>query len=135
MKPKFSEYLVILLSLAAIFACGCGIGFLYGKNHTKGGIGAVPPQTPGSAPQSSWEQRTLENLNTSLDLSQSQQADIAKEIGRTSSEIAATKTKALDDYYAHLLTLHERILPHLSPSQKEHMTEDREKLKRLIDSR
>ncbi len=135
MKPKLSEYLVILFSLAAIFACGCGIGFLYCENHSAGNTGTIPSLTPDSAIQLSWEQRTLENLNKSLDLSKDQQDSIAREIEKTSSEISETKKQALDDYYAHLLTLHERILPQLSPSQKERMTEDTDKLKKLIDSR
>lgn len=135
MKPKFTEYLVILFALAAIFACGCGIGFLYGKMHPVIKAGPFHSPTPDKEPQPSWEQRTMDNLNTTLDLGKSQRESIANEIGRTSSEIAETKKKALDDYYAHLLTLHERIVPHLSHSQKERMIKDRDKLQKLIDSR
>lgn len=135
MKPKFSEYLVILLSLAAIFVCGCGIGFFYAKNQAVLGIDPITLPRPDPGIQQTWEQRTLENLNSSLGLSENQLRAVAGEIETTSLEVAATRKQALGDYYTHLLTLHERILPHLTPPQKERMIEDREKLKKLIDSR
>jgi hypothetical protein len=133
MKPKASEYAVILLALATIFACGCAIGYLFGKSATQESIGGVSAQT-GDARPGDWESRTLEKLSRALALTPEQRALVKKEITTASGEIAETKKGALRDYHRNLLALHDRILPHLDGEQRELMEKDRRSLMKLIGS-
>lgn len=133
MKPKASEYAVILFALATIFACGCAIGYLYGKSAAAGSSGGTSAQ-PGEAHSGKWEARTLEKLSQALRLTPDQRALVEKEITVASEEIAETKKEALRDYHLNLLALHDRILPHLNTEQRELMEKDRRSLMKLIGS-
>lgn len=133
MKPKASEYAVILLALATIFACGCAIGYLFGKSASQESIGGVSAQT-GEARPGDWESRTLEKLSRALALTPEQRTLVNKEITTASEEIAKTKKEALLDYHRNLLALHDRILPHLNRKQAELMEKDRRSLVELIGS-
>lgn len=131
MKPKASEYAVILFALATIFACGCAIGYLYGKSEVVKSPGGNFAQ-PGDAHSGNWEARTLEKLSQALALTPEQRALVEKEITAASGDIAETKEEAMRDYHRDLLGLHDRILPHLNAEQGKLMEKDRRSLLRLI---
>lgn len=133
MKPKASEYAVILFALATIFACGCAIGYLLGKSAVAESPGGTSAQ-PGETHSGNWQARTLDKLSQALALTPEQRTLVEKEINAASGEIAETKDEAMRDYHRHLLGLHDRILPHLNKEQGKLMEKDRRSLMRLIGS-
>jgi hypothetical protein len=95
----------------------------------------VAPGHPGSAATTDWETRTLDRLRAELSLTETQSAEISREIRETFLAIRGSKAQALKDYYRQLLDLHDRILPHLDESQKARLTRDREQLERVMEER
>ena len=51
------------------------------------------------------------------------------------AEIRTSRNRALEDYYRHLLTLHDRLLPLLEPKQREEIEADRKNLQEAIKMR
>lgn len=135
MKPTFREYLSILIALLAILACGIGVGYLIGERQGRREALARMP-APGQDPaKGSWQDRTLARLTKQLGLSDTQKALVAGEIQRTSAEIHTSRDHALKEYYLHLLTLHDRILPHLNPDQRTEIEADKTSLQQTIKLR
>ena len=135
MKPTPREYLTIFIALMAILACGIGVGYLIGKRDGKREARANMPDPGETLPKGAWQKRTLDRLTEQLELTDDQQMLVGTEIQRTSGDIKASRSQALEDYYRHLLALHERILPHLEPGQRAKIEEDKKKLQQTIDSR
>lgn len=135
MKPTFREYLSILIALLSILACGIGVGYLIGERQGRiKALATMHDPNPDPAKES-WEERTLDRLTKQLTLSDEQQTLIATEIQRTSAEIRTSRDQALEDYYRHLLTLHDRILPHLNPKQRADIESDKKNLQDTIRMR
>jgi selenocysteine lyase/cysteine desulfurase len=135
MKPKLRDYLTILMALLAIFLCGYGVGFLLGE---KKGLNQSAPLTlvgRSSEDASSWEKSTLQRISESLKLTDEQQNLVSNEVQITSEKIQLSRDQAFEDYYLHLLELHERLLPHLNEEQQEKIKKDQKSLQRAINSR
>lgn len=134
MKPKFRDYLTILMALLAIFLCGYGVGFLLGTKDRKQ---PAPLLLVGRSAEdaSSWEESTLLRIVSSLKLTEEQRNLVSNEVQITSEKIQISRDKAFEDYYLHLLELHERLLPHLNEQQQEEIKKDQKSLQRAIKSR
>ena len=134
MKPKLSDYLIILASLIAIFLAGAAVGYVVGEKRARPPA-PLAPGAPGHGAGSDWEARTLERLRTELALDEAQCGQVSEEIRETFLAIRGSKDQALKDYYRELLDLHDRILPHLDDTQKARLTRDREQLRRVMEER
>ena len=53
----------------------------------------------------------------------------------TSAKIQVSRDEAVEDYYLHLLELHDRILPLLSKDQEKRIKKDRKILQQAIETR
>lgn len=135
MKPTLREYLSILVALLAILACGIGVGYLLGERAGRREAMAASPDPHEPPATGSWQERTLDRLTEQLALSRDQRTLVAAEIRRTSADVTASRDHALEEYYRHLLSLHDRILPHLNPEQRAEIEADRKKLQQTIESR
>lgn len=135
MKPSLRDYLTITMALLAIFLCGYGVGFLLGEKN--GREQSSPFTLAGNSDQNAndWEGRTLKRLSALLELSEDQKKNVAYEVGLTSGGIQQSREKTVEDYYRHLLDLHDRLLPHLNDDQQEKIKKDRKSLQLAIDLR
>ncbi len=131
MKPTPRDYLTIAAALLAIMLCGSGIGFLVGEHTTQQRLGSQAADDPQA--RRDWESSTLERLTTELGLTADQQAAIRGEIRTASAEVAAARSRALRDYQHSLLALHDRLLPHLTDSQRRRVEADRKQLQEMLD--
>jgi hypothetical protein len=123
MKPTIKDYLSIALALLAIFLCGYGIGFLLGERK---GLQTAPSPASASAPAPTkslpdWEERTLETLQKTIELTPAQLEKVKAEIAASSSRIHAARETALGAYRAELTALHARLQPLLTPEQWERL--------------
>ncbi|MGJ8695846.1 MAG: hypothetical protein ACSHYF_05970 [Verrucomicrobiaceae bacterium] len=135
MKPSLRDYLTILMALLAIFLCGYGVGYLLGEK--KGRDLSPPLALAGNSDEdaATWEGRTVDRLNNFLALTDSQREKVESEVKTTSREIQISRDQAVEDYYLHLLDLHDRLLPHLDEQQQAKIKKDRKSLQRAINSR
>ena len=135
MKPSLRDYLTITMALLAIFLCGYGVGFLLGEKN--GREQSAPFTLAGNSDQnaSDWEGRTLKRLSSLLELSEDQKKSVADEVQLTSGSIQQSREKTVEDYYRHLLNLHDRLLPHLNEEQQGKIKKDRKSLQLAIDLR
>jgi len=117
MKPKLTDYLIILMALSAIFLCGYGVGHLVGGKSAREQQTAVTLPAPDGKNNSNWEKRMFERLDTLLEFTPAQQENVRREVARTSTEIRSSRDKAMKDYYLHLLILHQRLPAHLNDGQ------------------
>jgi hypothetical protein len=121
MKPTFKDYLSIALALLAIFLCGYGIGFLLGERK---GLQTAPSPASAPAPTKSlpdWEERTLETLQKTIELTPAQLEKVKAEIAASTPRIHAARETALGAYRAELAALHARLQPLLTPEQWERL--------------
>ena len=135
MKPKFRDYLTILMALLAIFLCGYGVGFLLGTKKNRKQPAPLILVGRSAEDASSWEESTLLRIVSSLKLTEEQRNLVSNEVQITSEKIQISRDKAFGDYYLHLLELHERLLPHLNEQQQEEIKKDQKSLQRAIKSR
>ncbi|MDA7930617.1 hypothetical protein N9B34_00060 [Akkermansiaceae bacterium] len=135
MKPKFRDYLTILMALLAIFLCGYGVGFLLGTKKDRKQPAPLILVGRSAEDASSWEESTLLRIVLSLKLTEEQRNLVSNEVQITSEKIQISRDEAFADYYLHLLELHERLLPHLNEQQQEEIKKDQKSLQRAINSR
>lgn len=135
MKPKRSDYLIILASLVAIFVSGAAVGYVLGKKQASRPVPTSHRDPGGAETAANWEARTLERLQAELSLDDTQSKQVSEEIRKTFLEIRGSKDKVLEEYYRHLLDLHDRILPHLDETQKARLLRDRNQLERVMKER
>ncbi|MDB4520043.1 hypothetical protein N9118_10860 [Akkermansiaceae bacterium] len=135
MKPKFRDYLTILMALLAIFLCGYGVGFLLGTKKNRKQPAPLILVGRSAEDASSWEESTLLRIVSSLKLTEEQRNLVSNEVQITSEKIQISRDEAFGNYYLHLLELHERLLPHLNEQQQEEIKKDQKSLQRAINSR
>ncbi len=131
MKTPSRDYLTIAAALIAILLCGYGIGFIVGERTTQKRL-APPDRPPGQ--QSDWKAITLDRLTDELDLTGEQRARAEREIRATAKTIAKTRSHAVTEYQEALLDLHQRLMPHLTDSQRRRVEESQQRLKKMLDS-
>lgn len=127
MKPSARDYLSITAALLAILLCGYGIGFLVGERTTR--LRLAPPATPAA----DWTAETLNRLTSELGLTPAQRAAVEPEVRRAAATVRGTRERAIRDYRAALVELHERLLPHLEPAQRRQVEDSRRQLRLLLD--
>ncbi|MEJ6580726.1 MAG: hypothetical protein QNL33_16885 [Akkermansiaceae bacterium] len=135
MKPSLRDYLIILLALLSIFLCGYGIGQLVGRKKGNDQPLSLPLSGASGTETTNWELRTFNRLDSALDLSAEQKPQIESEVKTTSAKIQVSRDEAVEDYYLHLLELHDRILPLLSKDQEKRIKKDRKILQQAIETR
>lgn len=131
MKPRRSDYLIILASLVAIFLSGAAIGYVAGRKQSP----APGIRDGGAGTSADWEARTLNRLQNELSLNDRQSRQISAEIQKTFLAIRGSKDTLMENYYQQLLDLHDRILPHLDQTQKARLLRDRNQLERVMKER
>jgi hypothetical protein len=129
MKPSTTDYLSITAALVAILLCGYGIGFLVGERTTRARL--APPSVVQTQPD--WSATTAARLTRELQLTPAQQAVVEREIQTTATAIAAARHTAVREYRAALIDLHQRLLPHLDPSQRKQIEESCRQLQSSLD--
>ena len=133
MKPKFRDYLTILMALVAIFLSGYGLGHLIGeKKGRKLAPSTIPLIQNSEDSTQPWEERTLDRLQQTLSLNAGQEAAVEKEIAFISRQINKSRNETLRKYFLSLLDLHDRIRPHLTSEQQKILKKDRENLQRSL---
>ncbi|HBE95945.1 MAG TPA: hypothetical protein DDW68_02085 [Verrucomicrobiales bacterium] len=133
MKPKFRDYLTILMALVAIFLSGYGLGHLIGeKKGRKLAPSTIPLIQNSEDSTQPWEERTLDRLQQTLSLNAEQEAAVEKEIAFISRQINKSRNETLRKYFLSLLDLHDRIRPHLTSEQQKILKKDRENLQRSL---
>jgi hypothetical protein len=133
MKPKFRDYLTILMALVAIFLSGYGLGHLIGeKKGPKLAPSTIPLIQNSEDSTRPWEKRTLDRLQQTLSLNAEQEAAVEKEIAFISKQINKSRNETLRKYFLSLLDLHDRIRPHLTSEQQKILKKDRENLRRSL---
>ena len=133
MKPKFRDYLTILMALVAIFLSGYGLGHLIGeKKGRKLAPSTIPLIQNSEDTTQPWEERTLDRLQQTLSLNAEQEAAVEKEIAFISRQINKSRNETLRKYFLSLLDLHDRIRPHLTSEQQKILKKDRENLQRSL---
>ncbi len=133
MKPKFRDYLTILMALVAIFLSGYGLGHLIGeKKGRKLAPSTIPLIQNSEDSTRPWEKRTLDRLQQTLSLNAEQEAAVEKEIAFISKQINKSRNETLRKYFLSLLDLHDRIRPHLTSEQQKILKKDQENLRRSL---
>ncbi|MGC6426877.1 MAG: hypothetical protein ACON5H_07780 [Akkermansiaceae bacterium] len=135
MKPRLRDYLTILMALLAIFLCGIGIGHMLGEKKGRENPPAITLPAPDEKGRIKWEDLMLERLDRLLSLSPDQREKVLREITITSTDIQSSRRNALQDYYRHLLTLHERLPAHLNREQEKKIKSIRATLRQAIELR
>jgi hypothetical protein len=130
MKPSLRDYLAISAALLAILLCGYGIGFVVGERATRL---RLTPATGTSQAPADWPTSTTERLTRELALTPDQQTAVAKEVSQTATAIGTTRHQAIRQYRSALIDLHQRLLPHLDATQRQHVEASRKQLQISLD--
>ncbi len=117
MKSSFHEYLIAVLAILVVFACGYGIGQRIGSRPT-----AVAPPIDAHA---SWESNVIKRLDSELALNESQRQAIRDEVAASARRIDEVRANARQAYRQELLDLHGRISPLLDATQRERLGKSR----------
>lgn len=135
MKPRLRDYFTILMALLAIFLCGIGIGHMLGEKKGRKNQPAITLPAPDDKESTNWEDLMLQRLDSLLSLSPDQREKILAEISTTSDEIRASRRDAIQDYYRHLLALHDRLPAHLTQEQSMKIESIRSSLRQAVELR
>lgn len=135
MKPRLRDYLTILMALLAIFICGIGIGHMLGEKKGREHQSAITLPAPDEKDSTNWEELMLQRLDSLLALSPDQREKVLEEITLTSAHIRTSRRDAIQDYYRHLLALHDRIPAHLNREQESKIKSIRATLRQAVELR
>jgi len=125
MKLRIRDYLTLSTALLAILLSGYGVGFLLGE---KKGRSQVTTSAISTRYTEKWQENTLAELSNRLDLNMRQKKLIAEEIQRIAPELHSIDADSLRRSARKIIELHDRILPHLTPEQKEGLQKSRSKV-------
>jgi hypothetical protein len=117
MKSSHHEYLIAILAILVVFACGYGIGGRIAARR----LVDVPPNEVAT----SWEVNVLMRLNSELSLDEAQSQAVRAEVAASAHKIDEVKMNARRAYLQELLDLHRRIEPLLDESQRERLEKSR----------
>ena len=127
MKSRSKDLLLIVVALVAILGCGYGLG----KRFSPRSIEVDPP----SVAIANFEEVTLSNLSTSLELTPEEETAILSDIRATSDKIVETRKKALFEYHIEILQLHDAISDKLEPTKRASLAKSKESLQVVIEKR
>lgn len=133
MKPRLRDYLTILMALLAIFLCGIGIGHMLGEKKGRDNQPSITLPAPNEKDSTKWEDLMLQRLDSLLALTPEQREKVLKEISSTSADIRASRRDAIEDYYQHLLALHDRLPEHLTREQTEKINSIRTSIRNAVE--
>ena len=134
MKSSPRDYITILMALIAIFLCGLGIGHMLGEKKGRESQPAITLPALDEKDSTGWEDLMLQRLDSLLSLSPDQREKVLNEITLTSADIQVNRRDAIQDYYRHLLALHDRLPVHLTREQSQKIDSLRASLRNSIES-
>ena len=134
MKSKLRDRLTIGMALLAILLCGYGIGFLLGEKKGRRQATFIEIPAPNSEDKKEpWVQQTLTTFDNEIQFTPAQKELATREIEKTYDAIRKSRLSALRHYSSCIIDLHSQLLPHLNESQKEIITEQRDRLQETLD--
>ena len=129
MTAPLRDYVLIMMSMIVILACGFGLGHLVASRT------APPPAPAPTVEVMTFEEETLSALRSSLALTPEQERLIRGDLRFTAKEVFDTKERAMLEYHLILLRLQERIGEKLEPSQRELLQKNESRLRLAIQQR
>ena len=125
------EYWKIIVGLVSIFIGGLGFGaVLESLRHRD-----APLPQPETRQTGDWIESTIDSLANSLELTDTQKAEIRPQVEATAREIQLSRESALLKFEISLLELHRTIAPKLDPEQREALLKSQESLEKRIRRR
>jgi len=130
MTASARDLMLILGSIAVILGCGFGAGSLMTRQRV-----AETRDAPPTVPLAELEAETLSALRRSLELTPAQEQAIAGDLAGFHEDVLETRERAMLEYHAHLLDLHDRLMPRFEAEQREVLRRNRERLQETIERR
>lgn len=122
------------MASSTILLCGYGLGFLLGEKKGKAHAISLTVSSPASGDEkASWVRRTLKKFDSELQLSPAQKRTTQRELSQTYDAIRESRLSALKQYSSHIITLHDKLLPHLNDSQKTLILEQQHQLQETLE--